>query len=155
MVGLSPPRSEGPAQAIGHSIDLARHDEIVLMQSFDFFGAQENSHITPTETNVRVVAFAFGELADFLNKGQRTPEIAESKGPLDAQGVLAQLPIGSLLLKVLSFLTRERRDAATTRRACLPSEGLGHVIVLKPTPAYLRTDAHSGVQTKPRRWVGA
>ena len=101
------------------------------------------------------MAFAFGELADFLNKGQRSLEIAESKGPLDAQGVLTQLPIGSLLLKALSFLTSERWDAATTRRACLLSEGLGHVLVLKPTPAGLATATHSGVQTKPRLWVGA
>jgi len=127
--------SEGPAQAIGHTIDLARHDEIVLVQSFDFFGAQENRHITPTEADVGVMAFGFGEFTDFLNKGERFPEIAEPKGPLDAVGVLTQLPIGSLLLKALSFITRERRDAAATWRACLLSEGLCHVLALKTTPA--------------------
>jgi hypothetical protein len=48
-----------------HSIDLACHDQIVLVQSFDFIGAQENRYITPTETYIRVMALGFGELADF------------------------------------------------------------------------------------------
>src|SRR5712692_2263298 len=30
---------DGPTRAIEHSVDLARHDEIVLVQSLDFLGA--------------------------------------------------------------------------------------------------------------------
>jgi len=76
------------------------------------------------------MAFGLGKLTDFLNKGERFPEIAESKGPLDAMGIVTQLPIGSLYLEVLGFITREWRDAASTRRACLLGERLGHVLVL-------------------------
>ena len=46
-------------------------------------------------------------------------------------GIVTQLPIGSLYLEVLGFITREWRDAAATRRACLLGERLGHVLVLK------------------------
>jgi hypothetical protein len=76
------------------------------------------------------MAFSLGELADFLNKGQRFPETAESKHALDAVGIVRQLPIGGLCLQALGFITREWRDAAATGRACLLGECLGHVLVL-------------------------
>ena len=116
---------------IVHPIDLARHDEIVLVQSFYLLGAQGNRHITPAEADVGVMAFGLGELTDFLNKGERFSEIAESKGPLDAVGIVTQLPIGSLRLKALGFITREWRDAAATGRACLLGKGFAHVLVPK------------------------
>ena len=127
---MSPLAVEGPARAIVHPIDLARHDEIVLVQSFYLLGAQGNRHITPAEADVGVMAFGLGKLTDFLNKGERISEIAESKGPLDAVGIVTQLPIGSLRLKALGFITRERWDATATRRACLLGERLGNVLVL-------------------------
>src|ERR1700681_1075935 len=123
---------EGPTRAIEHSVDLARHDEIVLVQSLDLLGAQGDGRVTPAEADVGVMAFGLGELTDFLNKGERFPEIAESKRALDAVGIVSQLPIGSLCLQALGFITREWRDAAATRRACLLGECLGHILVLKP-----------------------
>ena len=120
-----------PARAVEHPIDLARHDEIVLVQSFDLLGAQGNRHITPAEADVGVMAFGFGELTDLLNKGERVPEIAASKAPLDAVGIVTQLPIGSLCLEALGFITRERRDAAATRRTCFLGKSVGHVLVSK------------------------
>ena len=54
------------------------------------------------------MAFGLSKLTDFLNKGERFSEIAESKGPLDAVGIVTQLPIGSLRLKALGFITRVR-----------------------------------------------
>jgi hypothetical protein len=122
---------EGPTRAIEHSVDLARHDEIVLVQSFDLLGAQGDGRVTPAEVDVGVMAFGFGELTDFLNKDELFPEIAESKRALDAVGIVSQLPIRSLCLEVLGFITREWRDAAVTRRACFLGECLGHVFVLK------------------------
>ena len=81
---------------IEHPIDLARHDKIVLVQSFDLLGAQGDDRVTPAEADVRVMAFGLGKLTDFLNKGERSPEITKSKGPLDAMGIVSQLPLGSL-----------------------------------------------------------
>jgi len=46
---------------------------------FDFLGAQGDGHVTPAEADVGVMAFGLGEFTDFLNKGERFPEIAKSK----------------------------------------------------------------------------
>ena len=108
---------EGPAREIERSVDLACHDEIVLVQSFDFLGAQGDGHVTPAEADLGVTAGVLGEFTDFLNKGECFPEIAKSKGPPDAIGIVSQLPIGSLCLEALGFLMRERWDAAAT--ACM------------------------------------
>ena len=75
------------------------------------------------------MAFALGELADLLHEGKRFPEIAKSKRALNAVGFIAQLPIRSLTLETQGFITRQRRDAAATRRAGFLREGLGHVTV--------------------------
>jgi hypothetical protein len=48
------------------------------MQSFDLLGAQRDSRITPAEADVRVIAICLGKLTNFLNKGERFPEIVES-----------------------------------------------------------------------------
>src|SRR6266436_10426974 len=71
---------EGPIRAIEQPINLARHDEVVLMQSFDLLGAQRDSSITPAEADVRVMAFCLGKLTNFLNKVERFQEIVESNG---------------------------------------------------------------------------
>jgi hypothetical protein len=56
---------EGPIRAIEQPINLARHDEVVLMQSFDLLRAQRDSSITPAEADVRVMAFCLGKLTKF------------------------------------------------------------------------------------------
>jgi hypothetical protein len=76
---------EEPIRAIEQPIKLARHDEVVLMQSFDRLGAQRDSSIT-SEADVGVMAFCLSKLTNFLNKAPRFPEIVESNGPLDAVG---------------------------------------------------------------------
>jgi hypothetical protein len=58
-------------------------------------------------------------------------EIAKSKAPLDAVGIVTQLPIGSLCLEALGFITRERRDAAATGRACFLGKSFAHALVPK------------------------
>jgi hypothetical protein len=84
---------EGPIRAIEQPINLARHDEVVLMQFFDLLGAQRDSSITPAEADVRVMAFCLGKLTDIL-----FPKIVESNGPLDA--------VGRPLLAIVSLLVR-------------------------------------------------
>jgi hypothetical protein len=75
---------EEPIRAIEQPINLARQDEVVLMQSFDLLGVQRDSRITPAEADVWVMAFCLGKLTDFPNNAERFPEIVESNGPLDA-----------------------------------------------------------------------
>ena len=138
---------EGPARAIEHSVDLARHDEIVLVQSFNFLGAQGDSHVTPAETDVGVMAFGLGEFTDFLNKGQRLPEIAEPEAPLDAVSFLRQLPVWGLYVKELSLLAREWRYSSATRSTGFASKSFGHVACpsCQSSPAIRRANCESDV----------
>ena len=53
---MSPLAVEGPARAIVHPIDLARHDEIVLVQSFYLLSAHGDDRVTPAEADVRVIS---------------------------------------------------------------------------------------------------
>ena len=57
-------------RAIEQPISLARHDEVVLMQSFDLLGPSRQSH-NPAEVDVRVIAFFLGKLTDILNEAER------------------------------------------------------------------------------------
>jgi len=79
------------------------------------------------------MTFGLRQLPDFPDKIERLPEISESKRPLDAVGVIAQFPIGSLGLEALGFIRREGWDAAATRRASLVGKSFAHVLVSKAT----------------------
>ena len=81
---------EGPTRAIEHSVDLARHDEIVLVQSHDFLGAQRDGRVTPAEADVGVMAFGLSEFTDLLDKGPCFTKVAEPEGPLDTMSVVAE-----------------------------------------------------------------
>ena len=59
---------EEPIRAIEQPINLARHDEVVLMQSFDLLGAQRDSSMAPAEADVRVMAFCLGKLTNFHDR---------------------------------------------------------------------------------------
>ena len=71
-----------------YAVNLSGHDEIVLMQSLDLFGLQRDRGITPTEADIRMMAFSFREFTNLLDKGKRLPEIAKPEAPLDAVSFL-------------------------------------------------------------------
>jgi len=79
-IAVSPLAVEGPARAIVHPIDLARHDEIVLAQSFYLLGAQGNRHITPvcTENFIRVVRHMETTQSDTCRANRRRDPRAET-----------------------------------------------------------------------------
>jgi len=77
------------SRPIEHAVDLARHDEVVLVQSLDLLGAQGDGGVTPAEADIGVMAFGLGKLADPLHEGERFPEIAESKRALDSRTLLS------------------------------------------------------------------
>ena len=70
---------EGPTRAIEHSVDLARHDEIVLVQSLNFLGAQRDGRVTPAEADVGVMAFGLSEFTDLLDKGPASRKLRNRK----------------------------------------------------------------------------
>ena len=78
----------GTAMLIEHAIDLARHDEIVLVQSLDLLRAQRHGRVAPAEAGVGMMSFRLGKLADPLHEGERFAKIAESKRALDAVGII-------------------------------------------------------------------
>jgi hypothetical protein len=71
-----------------YAVNLGGHDEIVLMQSLDLFGLQRDRGIAPTEADIRMMAFSFRKLTNFLDEGKRFPEIAKPEAPLDAVSFL-------------------------------------------------------------------
>ena len=71
-------------RASEYAVDLGSHDEVVLMQSLDLLGLQRDRRITPTEADVRMMAFRVREFTNLLNECKRLPEIAEAEAPLDA-----------------------------------------------------------------------
>ena len=116
--------------------------------------------MTPAETDIGVMAFALGKLADLLHEGKRFPEIAESKYALDAAGIIAQLPIRSLRLEAQSLIARKRRNTAATRRACFLGET--SVMCLAPNlieatagqPSAIDLSEHDVERADDRRDVG-
>ena len=71
-----------------YAINFGGHDEIVLMQSLDLLGLRRDRGIAPTEADIWVMAFGFGEFTNFLDKGTRLPEIAKLEAALDAASFL-------------------------------------------------------------------
>ena len=47
------------------------------MQSLDLLGLQRDRGITPTEADIRMMAFSFREFTNLLNKGKCLSEIAK------------------------------------------------------------------------------
>ena len=71
-----------------YPVKLGGHDEIVLMESLDLLGLQRDRGIAPTEADIRMMAFSFREFTNFLDKGERLPEIAKPEASLDAVSFL-------------------------------------------------------------------
>jgi hypothetical protein len=69
------------------------------MQSLDLLGLQRDRGIAPTEADIRMMAFSFGEFANLLDKDKRLPKIAKPEAPLDAVSSLWQLPVWGLGMK--------------------------------------------------------
>ena len=78
------------------TINLARHDKIVLVQPLDLLGAQRDGRVTPAEADIRVVPFIFSQVADVANKVERCPKITKMERSFDAVAIIAQFPVRSL-----------------------------------------------------------
>ena len=117
------------------------------MQSLDLLGLQRDRRITPTEADIRMMAFSFREFANLLNKGKCLPEISKPKAPLDAASFLQQLSVWGLCVKELSLLARERRYSSATGSAGFASESFGHVAYssCQPSPASRPANCESDV----------
>src|SRR5271165_1215222 len=135
-LGRTGTRSHSRSASV-YTVDLGRHNEVVLMQSLDLLGLQRDSRIAPPEADIRMMAFGFRELANLLNKGQRLPEIAKPEAPLDAVSFFHQVPVRRLRLKELGLFAREWRDSPATGSAGFACKSFGHCAcsLCLPSPA--------------------
>ena len=67
----------------GKAIQLGRHDEIVLVQSFDFLGSQRNGRVPPAKRDIGVMALGLGQFSGAFDKPEGFAEILEAVAPLD------------------------------------------------------------------------
>src|ERR1700730_4114141 len=105
---------------------------VAMMKSFScspliFFGLQRDCGIAPTEADIRMMAFSFRKLTNFLDKGKRFSEIAKPEAPLDAVIFLSQLPVWGLCVKELIWLAREGRTSPATGSTGFAYKRFGHI----------------------------
>src|SRR6202048_3207823 len=116
------------------AIDSAGHDEIVFMQPLDLLRAQGNRRIAPAETDIRMVALCFRELADALHEAQRLAKVTKPEAPLDAVRVIAKLPVRHLNMEPLGVFLSQGRDAAAAGRARLLRKVIHHRVISASCP---------------------
>ena len=54
------------------TVELRRHDEVVLVQTFDLLGLQRDRGVAPAEEDVRIMPIDFDELARALTEAVST-----------------------------------------------------------------------------------
>ena len=88
-----------------NAVELCRHDEVVLVQSFDFLGTQRDCCVAPAKTDIGVVPLFLGECRRALDKSEGFTEVLEAVGSLDPLCLIEQLPIRRLLVITGSLLS--------------------------------------------------
>jgi hypothetical protein len=79
-------------QLIENSIDLARHDKIVLVQALDLLGSQRDGRVTPAEADIRVMAFGLSQVTYVSNETERLLKIAKAEGSFDTVAIIRAIP---------------------------------------------------------------
>ncbi len=99
-------------------IDFRRKNKIALGQAIDLVGPDRGFHLSPGETQVRMVALLLGQRANPVYKVQSGFEV----GKIEAAGevvVRDHLPPRGFLLQFLQFLSRKGRNSAPAWNAVL------------------------------------
>src|SRR4029077_14818243 len=78
-------------------VGLRRHDEVVLVEPFYLLGLPGDLCRSPSEADIRMVAFALGQVAEPDDEVHRIPEVPESETALDTATIVDQCPAGRLL----------------------------------------------------------
>ena len=77
-----------------------------------------------------MVSFGLGENGRAFDESKRLAKILEAIRTLDALGVVEQVPVRCLRVKAGGLLPRQRRNAATARRATFFGECYWHRCLL-------------------------
>ena len=67
----------------GQLVELYRHDEIVLVQSFDLLGAQRDRGIAPPEADIRMMELRLGECTGAAHEREGIAKAPEPVGAFD------------------------------------------------------------------------
>jgi hypothetical protein len=96
-------------------INFRCHDEIAFRQAIDLVRPESNFDFTPGEQNVGMVPLLFGDLAHFVNEGERLLEVwkRERTGDVVLVDYLPVSPLRHLLMDLFKFFSLERRHAPT------------------------------------------
>src|SRR5918996_86794 len=108
----------GSGRRLGRSetVDLGRHDEVVLVQAFDLVGVQGDGGVAPPEGDVGVMTLVLGERPHPVDEAERILEVPEPEAALDAPA-FQELPTRRLIKKAPGLIFAHRRDAAAAWRA--------------------------------------
>src|SRR6478609_5170018 len=103
----------------GQPVELCRHNEIVLVQTFDLLGAQRDRGIAPPEANIRMMEFRLGEFTGAAHESKGIAKAPEPVGAFDPRRLVPQHPFRCLHAIRFRLLDRKRRHAAAAWRAGL------------------------------------
>src|SRR6266404_3225217 len=76
----------------GQCVRLGRHDEVVLVETFYFLGLPRDLRPAPAEADIRMVAFALGQIPQPGHEVQSFLEVLEGKAPLDTAAFVHERP---------------------------------------------------------------
>jgi hypothetical protein len=100
-----------------------------------------------------MMAFSFREFTNFLDEGERLPEIAKPEAPLNVASLFWQLPIRGLCMKALNLLARKRGNSSATGSTGFVYKLCGHIAFLSwpPSPAVTLANRAAMSAAKPTR----
>ena len=85
-------------------IQFCCHDEVVLVQALYFLRLQRDRRVSPPETNLRMMAFSFRQLANTFYKSEGLRKILELERPLNASILIEYRPFGRIAMILLHLL---------------------------------------------------
>src|SRR3569832_1749932 len=110
------------SRGIVGAVALRRHDEVVFVQAFYLVRVERDGAVAPAEADVGVMPLRLGDVADAIDEGEGLGEILEFVCALDTRRLVREAPLRYLLQQALGLFARQRRDAASARRALLMTE---------------------------------
>src|SRR5947209_4869215 len=120
--GVKPARGGAESREAGYSslttffIYLRREDEVALAEAPDGVRVDLEAGVAPAEGDVGVVSFAFGDLPDAVDEGERAGEVLELV-LLREVVLLDRLPAAELTEQRLDLFAPQSRHAAVAGHA--------------------------------------
>src|SRR5262249_36399431 len=102
-----------PVPASHQAVDLARQDEVVLVQALDLVREHRNRRIAPAEADIGMMALFLGDGAHLVDEVECGGKILEGELPLQAMSVIHERPARRALEIAARHFEAQGFDAAT------------------------------------------